>query len=162
MALAKLQQLTAHLLDRNLVAVEQLDSWMENGTLELADKSLGQGVRICRLKYDAVLTLERYPGDPQTLFAHLVIWLSDHDPDRDREGLAPPDVEVDVNDQDTADIEIRVSFYENIDLVKDDTGDIAFNGESWRLARVPIFEPRAVGVGDDQTQPTDAPYVRED
>ncbi|WLQ14405.1 phage tail protein [Hahella aquimaris] len=160
MALAKLRELTCFLLAQDLAPAEQWDSWMENGTLEAADKRLGAGVRVCRLKYDAVLVVERYSGPPQLLIAHVVTWLMDHDPERDRDGLGHPDIDVDVNGDDTADIEIRIGFYENLDLVADAAGAIQFGGARWRVESVPVYEPDAVGVGDDQAQPTDAPYVR--
>lgn len=162
MALAKLERITAHLLAANLVASEQLDSWMENGRLETASKYLGNGVRVCRLEYDAVITIERYSKGPSLIFALVTTWLMEHDEDRHTLGLPEPQVEVDVMDRDLADVEITIRFSESVDLVPDDAGLIRYLGTRYNVATVPVDVPDQVAVGDNKRLPTDAPYDRSD
>lgn len=161
MALDKLKGITAHLLAANLVAAEQLDSWMEDGELETASKNLGNGLRVCRQSYDAVIQIERYAGDPALLFALVTTWVMENDPERQSLELPEPTVDVDVIDERVADVEITVRFSEPVDLVEDDSGPILYRGQRWAVAAVPVDEPDQVAVGDNQDLPTDAPYVRE-
>ncbi|MCX2834463.1 phage tail protein [Microbulbifer thermotolerans] len=161
MALEKLKGITAHLLDANLVAAEQLDSWMENGQLETASKSLGNGLRVCRQSYDAVIQIERYAGDPALLFALVTTWLMEHDSERVDLELPEPDVDIDVIDERVADVEITIRFTEDVDLVEDGSGPISYRGKRWAVAPVPVDEPDQVAVGDNKALPTDAPYVRD-
>jgi len=160
MALEKLRAITAHLLAANLVSAEQLDSWMESGELETASKNLGNGgIRICRLKYDAVIYIERYTKAPELLMVLVSTWVMDHDPERYSLELGEPKMDIDVINERMADVEIKIPFYENVDLVVDGNGPVSFNGQQWQIASTEIDAADQVAVGDDQQQPTDAPYV---
>lgn len=162
MSLAKLTGITQHLLNANLVAVEQLDSWMEDGRLETTSKSLGNsGVRVCRLEYDAVINIERYGKAPALIFALVTTWLMEHDEDRHSLRLPEPQVEVQVIDNDLADIEITIRFSEDVDLLADDNGLISYLGTKYSVAPVPVDQPDQVAVGDNKALPTDKPYARQ-
>ena len=162
MALAKLTAITARLLAADLAAPEQIDSWMEDGRLETRSKSLGNGgVRVCRMEYDAVIRIERYSKPPALIFALITTWLMEHDDERHRLDLPDPQVEVDVIDDDRADVEITIRFSEEVDLVQDDSGQIPYLGNTYSVSPVPIDEPNEVAVGDNKDLPTDAPYARE-
>ncbi|WP_226648146.1 phage tail protein [Microbulbifer variabilis] len=162
MAGKKLQAITAHLLSANLVAETKLDAWMENGRLASASKNLGNGIRVSRAEYDAVILLEEYRGDSALLFALVTTWLMEHDKDRDKYQLAEPEIEVTPIDKNLVDVEITIRFLENVDLVPDDNGPITYQGQRYAVAVVPIDEPNQVAVGDNKTLPTDAPYSRAD
>ncbi|USD19773.1 phage tail protein [Microbulbifer variabilis] len=162
MALEKLRAITGFLLGANLVSCEQLDSWMEDGKLETTSKNLGNGICICRLRYDAVISIERFAESPELLFALVTAWVQDQDAERVIQELPDPEIEIDVINEHKADVEIRIAFYEDIQLVPDDNGVIPYNGRQWSIATVGIDEPNQVGVGDSQSQPTDAPFVRKD
>ncbi|WKD48344.1 phage tail protein [Microbulbifer spongiae] len=161
MALEKLTAITAHLLAANLVSSEQLHSWMENGQMEPASKHLGQGLRVCRQSYDAVIQIERFAGDPALLFALVTTWLMEQDGARFELNLPAPDVDVDVIDERAADVEITIRFSEDVDLVADDNGPIAYRGTRWAVAPVPVDSAEQVAVGDNKALPTDAPYARD-
>ncbi|WP_299580913.1 phage tail protein [uncultured Microbulbifer sp.] len=162
MALHKLRTITRFLLNANLVSSEQLDSWMEDGKLETTSKNLGNGICICRLRYDAVISIERFSQPAELLFALVTAWVQDQDAERNNQNLPDPEIDIDVINDRKADVEIRIAFYEDINLVPDDNGVIPYNGSQWSIAAVPVDEPNQVGVGDNQSQPTDAPYVRKD
>ncbi|WP_299940130.1 phage tail protein [uncultured Microbulbifer sp.] len=161
MAGKKLQAITAHLIGANLVAKPKLDSWMENVRLAPASKSLGNGIRVSRAEYDAVILLEEYKGDSDLVFALVTTWLMEHDSDRYHYKLAEPEIDVTPIDKDTVDVEITIRFLENVDLVRDDNGPITYRGQRYTVAVVPIDEPSQVAVGDNKALPTDAPYRRE-
>ncbi|NIB44780.1 phage tail protein [Pseudomaricurvus alkylphenolicus] len=159
MALQKLAGLTRYLIEQNLVDENQIDSWMENGTPEPAGKRLGHGIRICRLRYDAIISIERFTGNEDVLLALLCTWLMDNDPSREDDRLPPPDIDIDIVDARAADVAFRVAFIEDIDLVPVDNGKVLFIGQRWDVADVPVTLPNEAAVGDDESRPTDKPYV---
>ena len=120
MALVKLQALHAHIEQANLMASEQLESWMEDGTLVPAHQNRGAGLLICKFKYDAIFSLEHYSAAPELLMALVCAWLIEQDAERDDQKLAPPDIDVDVVDEKRANVEIKVTFQEDIDDFTDD------------------------------------------
>jgi len=159
MAMQKFKELTDFITQHSLVDQCQVDDWMENGASETCSKHLGHGVRVCRFRYDAVISIERYYGDESRLLALLCVWLMDHDPERDSDDLPAPGIDIDPVDRGICNVEIRITFLENIDLVPGDTGAILFNAQRWDVKTVPVFEPNQAAVGNDPTQPTDKPYV---
>lgn len=160
MALAKMQALASFLLQQNLFGAEQLDYWMENGTSEPASKRIGNGLLLCRFKYDAVFSVERYSQDADLFLALLCVWLMENDCNRDDLDLPPPEVDVTPLDDFTVDLEIKITFDEGITVVPDDNGPILFNGNRYSVAPAVISDANKVGVGDTQERPTDKPYER--
>lgn len=161
MALDKLRSLHAAIESNRLIMPERFDSWMEDGRMIPANKKLGADqLLVCRLQYDAVLSLEGFTGDAATLMAVVCIWVVDNDTDRERDKLPAPDIDVDQVDDERADVEIRVRFREDVELVLDPAGPLTLNGQTWSLAASTINDVDTVAVGDDQAQPTDLPYTR--
>lgn len=132
----KLQQLTAYLLNLNLVAAEQLDSWVENPQIIPSGKDLGQGsIVLYHQTYDAVIYIERFNHQKhpaELLFGCVCAWLMQHDADRDE--IAAPRTDVEILDNGSADIEISISFEEDVIAVKDPAGHIEFGEDHYRLA----------------------------
>lgn len=133
--MVKLQQLTQFLINLDLVAVEQIDAWVENPRIIPAAKSNGRGILLYRQAYDAVISIERFPHKThpaELLFAHVSAWLITNDSERDE--IAQPRTEVDILDDDTADIEISIDFEEDIYITADPAGTIDLDGTLYRLA----------------------------
>lgn len=132
----KLQQLTAYVLNLNLVAAEQIDSWVENPQIVPSGKSMGQGtVVLYRQTYDAVIYIERFNHQKhpvEQLFGCVAAWLMQNDEDRDE--IATPRTDVEILDDGLADIEISISFEEDVIAVLDPAGPIEFGGDRYRLA----------------------------
>lgn len=131
----KLAQITAFLVQQNLVAVEQIDSWVENPNIVPAGELRGDGIILYRQTYDAVISIERYPHKnhpAELLFALVCAWLMDNDADRD--DIPTPQTDVDILDDETADVEITISFEEDVIGIEDPAGPIPFNGLNYRLA----------------------------
>jgi hypothetical protein len=161
MALAKMQALATYLQNQNLFAAEQFDYWMENGTSEPASKKVGNGLLLCRFRYDAVFSIERHSGDEDLFLCLLSVWLMENDCGRDDLELPPPSVEVNPLDDSTVDLEVKVTFDEGITVLPDDNGLIVYKGNRYSVALAVISDASKVGVGDTQARPTDKPYERD-
>lgn len=129
----KLQALTAYIMEVTDLPRENVQSFADKGELTPTGRDLGHGIELGVFKYDAVIQIENYPGDGHAMLALLLGWLCDHDPDRELNELAEPEVDADLNDDRTVDLEIAVEFEEPLCLVPDDDGEIRFNGRRWRV-----------------------------
>ncbi|SHJ71998.1 phage tail protein (plasmid) [Halodesulfovibrio aestuarii] len=134
----KLQQLTAYLEEHAGLDREQVQSFADRGELYPTGSDLGHGVELGRFKYDALIQIENYSGDADVLLLLILAWISEHDTNRDEDGLADPETDISLNDQDTADIDIAVEFEEGLQIVPDENGPIPFDGRQWRVSDVPI------------------------
>lgn len=103
------------------------------------DYGLGQR-RLSIIRYDAVLSWERYPFreyDPRTLMALLEAWLAG----TERELLwqagitdADPDWDIGVIDDKSAVVVVTLPMAEELVIVQDEHGVIPLEGMMWRLA----------------------------
>ena len=135
--MVKLQQITAFLVGLNLVAAENIDTWVENPRIVPWGKEITDGQMVLfRQTYDAVLSFERWPHarhPAELLFAHVSVWLLENDEDRFEKELAMPVTDVDILDAKTADVDITITFEEDITAVIDENGPITFGGQRYRL-----------------------------
>lgn len=148
----KLQALTAHLMTVTGLPRENFQAFADRGELSPDGEDLGHGISLGYFRYDAVISIERFPGSGFELLAVVSAWLADHDPDRDRAGLAESEVNVDLNDDTTADVEIAVEFEERLEIVPDDGGPIEFDGRRWRVADVPVNVAEALDDFDGEAE----------
>lgn len=125
----KLQTLTRYLLDRNLVAPEQLDSWTDQVQLELIWKPDVQGMHMGDMNYSATIVIERFADHPARLMALVGSWLENHDQDRD--GLPSVVFDVTMLDNDLADVDVKLQFSEPQYLTEDPAGEIEAFGQTW-------------------------------
>ena len=126
----KLRALTTFLLERRLVAPEQLDSWAEQVTLNLTWKPDLNGLHLGDMRYRAVIVMERFADHPGRLMALLGSWLENHDPDRD-DDLPAPTFDIEQLDNDLADVELTLEFVEPQYLAEADDGEIEAFGKRW-------------------------------
>jgi len=126
----KLRTLTTFLLERRLVAPEQLDSWAEQVTLNLTWKPDLDGLHLGDMRYRAVIVMERFADHPGRLMALLGSWLENHDPDRD-DDLPAPTFDIEQLDNDLADVELTLEFIEPQYLAEADDGEIEAFGKRW-------------------------------
>ncbi|MCX4187173.1 phage tail protein [Methylophaga sp. OBS4] len=137
----KLAALRAFLVELDLVAVENIDSWAENIRFEGVCKDLGNGMVLFRQQYDAVISIERFPHTRhpvELLFGQLCAWLIDNDAEREDQGVDQPTVDADILDNHTADLDITIPFIEDVEVVPDENGLISINGQKYMLANVEI------------------------
>lgn len=126
----KLRALTTFLLERRLVAAEQLDSWAEQVTLNLTWKPDLDGLHLGDMRYRAVIVMERFADHPGRLMALLGSWLENHDPDR-ADDLPAPTFDIEQLDNDLADVELTLEFIEPQYLAEADDGEIEAFGKRW-------------------------------
>ncbi len=126
----KLRALTTFLLERRLVAPEQLDSWAEQVTLNLTWKPDLDGLHLGDMRYRAVIVMERFADHPGRLMALLGSWLENSDPDRP-DDLPAPTFDIEQLDNDLADVELTLEFIEPQYLAEADDGEIEAFGKRW-------------------------------
>ena len=125
----KLQALTAYLIERRLVAPEQLDSWTDQVQLELIWKPDTKGMHMGDMNYSATIVLERFADNPARLMALVGSWLENNDEDRD--GLPATVFDITMLDNDLADVDIKLQFSEPQYLTEDPDGEIEAFGQTW-------------------------------
>jgi len=135
----QLAGLTAFLVGLDLVAAEQIDAWAENPQAIPAGTVKGANtIVLFRLKYDAMVVIERFPHrvhDPELLFGQVCAWLMEHDGDdiRSDNSEAVIHTEVDILDDETADIIMTIDFLEDVTAYEDVAGPISLAGKHYRL-----------------------------
>ena len=125
----KLRALTAYLIERRLVATEQLDSWTDQVQLELVWKPDVDGMHMGDMNYSATIVLERFADNPARLMALVGSWLENNDEDRD--GLPATVFDITMLDNDLADVDIKLQFSEPQYLTEDLDGEIEAFGQNW-------------------------------
>lgn len=129
----QLKALSAHLLDRHLVAPEQFDSWSEQVELFLLWRESERGLHMSNMRYRAVFSLERFTGSPARLMALVGSWLETHDPDRNKHDLPAPAFAIEPLDlgHDLFDVDLVLEFVEPQYLSEDPDGEIEAFGKTW-------------------------------
>lgn len=132
----KLAELTQFLIALDLVAVERIDSWAEDPRIIPSGKiNTGGSIVLYRHEYDAVISFDRWPyreHPAELLFAQVCAWIINHDADRDDN--AQPRIDVDVIDDNVAEITITIDFEEDVYGVADPAGPVVIGGIHYRLA----------------------------
>lgn len=130
----KLAALSGFLINLNLFAVEDFDSWVEDPKIVPSGELLSEGgIVLFRYEYDAVFAIDRFPHgthSAELLFGHFCAWLMEND---EREQIAEPRVDVDVIDDQVAEIQMGIDFREDVTAVDDPAGPIELNGKRYRL-----------------------------
>ncbi|AGZ37585.1 MAG: phage tail protein [Pseudomonas sp.] len=132
----QLKALTAYLLDRQLVAPEQLEAWTEQVDLDLVWKETENGLQMGNMRYRAVFSLERFQDHPGRLMALVGSWLETHDSDRHHFDLPAPSFAIEPLDlaNDLFDVDLVLEFVEPQYLVEDPAGEIEAFGKTWIFA----------------------------
>lgn len=121
------------------VSRDQMEAFADLGKLTTIGNDLGNGFEIGRFRYDAVISIERFPAtEAPLLLSNLLIWLAENDPDRDRLELDNPDIDVSLEDEQTVFVQITVEFEESLSVIPDPDGPITWNGKQWKVDDVPI------------------------
>ena len=133
-----LQALATYLQEKTGLPREKFTAFADQGELLLSGRDLGLGIEIGRVRYDAVIQIDGYPGDGVLLLAVIMAWLSDNDADRDGLGLRDPEIDVTLNPDGSADVDLAVEFLEAVEIVPDEGGQIEHAGRTWRVQTVPV------------------------
>ena len=143
----KLQALTAYLIERQLVAPEQLDSWTDQVQLELVWKPDVDGMHMGDMNYSATIVLERFADNPARLMALVGSWRENNDEDRD--GLPATVFDITMLDNDLADVDIKLQFSEPQYLTEDPGGEIEAFGKTWAFVPFELWVAEKGEVNGD-------------
>ena len=143
----KLQALTAYLIERQLVAAEQLDSWTDQVQLELVWKPDTKGMHMGDMNYSATIVLERFADNPARLMALVGSWLENNDEDRD--GLPATVFDITMLDNDLAAVDIKLQFSEPQYLTEDPDGEIEAFGDTWAFVPFELWVAEEGEVAGD-------------
>ena len=143
----KLQAMTAYLIGAKLVQPEQLDSWVDQVNLDLIWKPTGNGgMHMGDMRYRAVISLERFTGNPALLMALVGSWLESNDSDRG-DDLPAPNFAVEPLDNDLFDVDLTIEFEEGQHLVEDPDGPISSGGKKYGLGQAELWVAEHGEVG---------------
>jgi hypothetical protein len=129
----------------------KLDAEMSEIELLLTPKHMGRGMNIAYQRYMAEFYFDRFPFkkyDPAVLFANVAAWLMDNDDEREQQlgELKDPDIEVIIEDENSAEVLIQVRFEEPIKVVEDSEGPIYWMGKQWRIEEYEIWVAERLNV----------------
>lgn len=152
--MSQLKQLTDFLIaNMPKRAMQGFDSQMDEITFIPAQRDNGLGqYRLAIIRYNAVLTWERYPyreHDPKILMALFMSWLTE-----DERGLLEetgidselPEFDIETIDQETAIMVVTLPMAEELNMIPDTKGEIPFDGQRWRLAEPDIWTADEVTI----------------
>lgn len=134
-------------------AMQGFDSQMDEIAFIPAQRDTGLGqYRIAIIRYNAVLTWERYPYreyDPKILMALFMSWLCQDERTLFEEtgiGAELPEFDIETIDQETAIMVVTLPMVEELNLVPDPKGQIPFDGQRWKLANPEVWTADEVTV----------------
>lgn len=152
--MSQLKQLTDFLItNMPKRAVQGFDSQMDEITFIPAQRDNGLGqYRLAIIRYNAVLTWERYPYreyDPKILMALFMSWLT-----QDERGLLEetgidselPEFDIETIDQETAIMVVTLPMADELNMIPVPDGEIPFDGQRWRLADPDIWTAEEVTI----------------
>ncbi|MEB3457140.1 phage tail protein [Pasteurella multocida] len=137
------QQLTEFLLTKLPERYHaHFHAWIENGKLLNQGKRVTDaGIEIAHIQYDAVLFFDEFPFreiSAQKIMAEIQIWLNENDYLRDVLDEYETPFELEIINDDVADLAFTISFQEPLTAVEDDAGDLEIDGKKYRLDEIEI------------------------
>lgn len=138
------QQLTDYLLDKLPRRYHgNFYSWIEDGKLiDVGRQVTDNGLEVCHLRYSGVFHFEALPFNeisPAYLMAFIQTWISENDPLRDALDESEIDFDLEIIDDNTADLIFTIHFREPLTAVKDEGGALEIEGEHYRLDEIEIY-----------------------
>lgn len=122
-------------------------SWIERGRIINQGADVTENsIELIHIRYNAVLYFDEFPYNqisPQELMVLIQGWLNTNDPMRCQLDLYETDFDLEILDDNTADLTFTIDFQEPITAVKNPQGMITVNGEKYALDEI------EVNVADD-------------
>lgn len=134
----KLKALSLYLIESGLFDRDDYDSWAEAAQLIPINNQLNESgaIHLFDTEYDAVISIESFSNDANLLFSTLMLWLINENYDFDELGY--PAFDVEMEDDDSATVEIKIRFAEEVKIVPSDTGEITLKGVSYTISEPEI------------------------
>ncbi|WP_392551231.1 phage tail protein [Orbus wheelerorum] len=102
------------------------------------------------IRYEAVFEFEDWPFrqiNPQSLFLLVNVWVEELPESDHYEIIENPTLDVDLIDEELADITVSIKITENLYMVEDDKGDIPFKNKRYRIDNPVIwYNPESIEV----------------
>ncbi|BBF16026.1 hypothetical protein CHBNV3_10290 [Haemophilus influenzae] len=100
------------------------------------------GIEICHIQYDGILFFNEFPFkeiSPAYLMALIQIWLNENDDMRDclDNYETPFDIEI-IND-DVADMSFTISFQEPLTAIEDKNGELDIDNKKYSLSTIDVW-----------------------
>ncbi|KZM40940.1 hypothetical protein OA92_15280 [Marinomonas sp. SBI22] len=136
----KLEALKSYLIAKSNLSAGAISAQVQSMVLKPKGVDEGNQVLLHNLSYRAVINLIGFPYQVQEIAsfnAHLMTWLADND---DREELedAYPSISVDLQDAQTANLEVSLGFEEPVYISSSLGGEIEFADQTWVLGSAEI------------------------
>lgn len=134
---------------------KNLLAWIESGTLIDQGKNVtAEGVEIAHIRYKATLLFNELPFNQinvAEIMANIQLWLNENDELRYQLDFADTDFDVDIYDDDTADLTFIVEFQEPITATATPPAKdtLMIDGISYRINPIEIYIAEEVEVIDD-------------
>jgi len=146
-----LQSLTGHLKNNG---APNLESWAEDGVLGFSSQSEVQGLT---LQYTANFEMTDITKDPITLSFLVATWISKNNPERDNQGLQPPEFFSERLQNSNYDLGFRIKFQEDYLFTLDPQGDWNIDGKTYSITsqsgeRIEFEDMEYLEVVDSHTQ----------
>ncbi|MGZ5620561.1 MAG: phage tail protein [Methylobacter sp.] len=142
----QLAELTALLINLDLVAAENIESVADEPkiipsgrTVTLPTAANAPGIVLYRQTYTAVINIDDYPFSEhpvEELFGQICAYLLEHGNGTDQ--IPQPETNVDVLDNDTANIEVQIKFEQDVYGIEDAAGTILLKGKKYKVANPEI------------------------
>lgn len=136
----KIKALTAFLIGLDLVAAENIESFVDDPKIIPSGKVLSHNsIILYRQDYTATIYVEDYPHKEhpaELLFGQVCAWLLNND---ERFDIPSPAVNIDILDNATANIEISIEFKEDVTAIEDEAGPIELEGVRYRILDSDLF-----------------------
>ena len=107
------------------------------------------GIEVCHLSYNGVFHFEALPFNeisPAYLMAFIQVWVNENDQMRDvlDDGEIPFDL--DIIDDNTADLIFTIAFREPLTAIEDSEGKLKIDGVNYRLDEIEVFTAEEIDV----------------
>lgn len=121
-----LQELTAYLV-KNAFLKEKFESWAEDGEIIYGSHQVIQGYEV---KYTANFEALNVQVLPSIFFGLVTSWLSQHNPNRDQEGLESPKFFIQERlGSGRFDLGLKLDFIEKYEYTPSEDGQFIINGQ---------------------------------
>ena len=136
----KLEALKSYLIEKSNLSAGAISAQVQSMVLKPKGVDEGNQVLLHNLSYRAVINLIGFPYQAQEIAsfnAHLMTWLADND---DREELedAYPSISIDLQDAQTANLEVSLAFEEPVYISSSLDGEIELADQTWVLGSAEI------------------------
>ena len=107
------------------------------------------GIEVCHLSYNGVFHFEALPFNeisPAYLMAHIQVWVNENDPMRDVLDESEIPFDLDIIDDNTADLIFTIAFREPLTAMEDSEGELKIEGVNYRLDEIEVFTAEEIDV----------------